>query len=280
MTFQTGPDAHAGADPTAQFWDLITNLAGDLMPGPEREIPRDLFLMLASVWAIQAEKGVPHDPYALLRHVRDRAWQGYADTGRLAEAIRQELPRSQGAARMARYFEEIAAKRSACLFLPIVSRVDRHQAKQRPPERLELDVLGEEWADTQFGYLTRQAFAEASPGTSRERDAFLFALMSGGWGQGPRLINGPEVIGLAAAQLRRLYEQPEAALANVYVDVNVHPAAARMIEAAEEVEAADRPLWLEALFLAEAWLAGTQRFEHAFEMKGGPLREILAQAGQ
>jgi hypothetical protein len=130
---------------TEQFWELVSNLAGDLMPGPEREIPRDLFTMLAFVWAIQAEKGVPHDPYALLRHVRDRAWQGYADTGRLAEVIQQELPRSQGAVRMARYFEEIAAKRSAYLFLPIVSRVDRHQAKQRPPERLELDALGEEW---------------------------------------------------------------------------------------------------------------------------------------
>lgn len=83
---------------TAQFWDLIAGLAGDLMPGLEREIPRDLFVMLACVWAFQAEKGKPHDPYALLRHIRDRAWQGYADTSRLAEAIRQELPRSRGAA--------------------------------------------------------------------------------------------------------------------------------------------------------------------------------------
>ncbi|MBV9749371.1 MAG: hypothetical protein JO157_11200 [Acetobacteraceae bacterium] len=32
---------------TEQFWDLVTNLAGDLMPGPEWEIPRDLFVMLA-----------------------------------------------------------------------------------------------------------------------------------------------------------------------------------------------------------------------------------------
>lgn len=47
---------------TAQFWDLVTDLAGDLMPGSEHEIPRDLFVMLACVWAIKAEKGKPHDP--------------------------------------------------------------------------------------------------------------------------------------------------------------------------------------------------------------------------
>lgn len=56
---------------------------------------------------------------------------------------------------MVRYFEEIAAKGCAHLFLPAVSRVDRHQAGHRPPERLQLDALGEEWADTQFGCLTR-----------------------------------------------------------------------------------------------------------------------------
>lgn len=265
---------------TEQFWDLIDGLASDIMPGSTWEIPRDLFVMLAYVWAAQADKGVPHDPHALLRHVRDRAWQGYTDTGRLAAAIRRELSHSQGVARMARYFEEIAAKRSTHLFLPAVSRVDRHQAGRRPPECLQLDALGAEWGDTSLGRIARQAFATAPAGTTaRERDAFMLALMTAGWGRGTRVMGGPELLDTAAVQLRRLYEVPEVALAAVRGDAGGHPAAARMVAAAEEVGAADRPLWLEALFLAEAWRAGTQHFEHAFEMKAGPLRDILAQTG-
>jgi hypothetical protein len=72
---------------TAQFWDFIVPLAEDPISGPKREISRDLFVMLAGVWAIQAKKRVSHDPYGILRHVHDRAWLGYTDTQALAGAI-------------------------------------------------------------------------------------------------------------------------------------------------------------------------------------------------
>lgn len=181
---------------------------------------------------------------------------------------------------MARYFEEIAEKRCTHLFLPVISRVDRHHAARRPPERLQLDVLGTEWGGTSLGRIARQAFALAPAGTARERDAFMLALMTAGWGRGTRTLSGPAVLDAAVAQLRQLYEEPEAALAAVYADAASHPVAARMVAAAEEVEAADRPLWLEVLFLAEGWRVGVQHFEHAFEMKGGPLHDLLVEAGR
>lgn len=264
---------------TATFWGLATDLAGDLMPGPEREIPRDLFLLLATTWAATAAKGVAHGPAAILRHVRDRAWLGYADTARLVEGLREELPRSEGAARMARYFDEIAAKGCAHLFLPIVSRADRHQAAHPSPPRLLLDALGEDWGGTSLGCVAREAFAMAPAGTWRERDAFMLALMTAGWGQGTVVADGRAVLDAASAQLRRLYEEPEAALAAVRADAAGHPAAARLAAAAAEVGEADRPLWLEALFLVDAWRAGEQWFDQAFEVKAGPLRDVLPLAG-
>lgn len=264
---------------TAEFWGLATDLAGDLMPGPEREIPRDLFLMLACAWAATAEKGVTHDPAALLRHVRDRAWLGYADTARLIDGLREELPRSDGAARMARYFGEIAAKGCAHLFLPIVSRADRHQATRPPPSRLLLDALGEDCRGTSLGRIAREAFAVAPAGTRRERDAFMLALMTAGWDRGNQVMEGRAVLDAASVQLRRLYSEPEAALAAVRADAADHPAAARLAAAAAEVDEADRPLWLEALFLVDAWRAGEQWFDHAFEVKAGPLRDVLPRAG-
>ncbi len=106
----------------------------------------------------------------------------------------------------------------------------------------------------------------------------MLALMTAGWGRGNRVMSGPELLDLAAVQPWWLYEASEAALAGVRADPVTHPAAG-WVAAAEEVGTVDRPLWLEALFLAEAWRAGRQHFEHAFEMKAGPLREVLAQAG-
>lgn len=71
-------------------------------------------------------------------------------------------------------------------FLPIVSRVDRHQAAHPPPPRLLLDALGEAWGGTTLGRVAREAFATAPAGTRRERDAFMLALMTAGWGRGTR----------------------------------------------------------------------------------------------
>lgn len=84
----------------------------------------------------------------------------------------------------------------------------------------------------------------------------------------------------ASAQLRRLYAEPGAALAAVRADAANHPAAKRLADAAAEVDGADRPLWLEALFLTDAWRAGSQWIEHAFEVKAGPLRDMLPLAGR
>lgn len=262
-----------------EFWSLLRDLAGDLMPGPEREIPRDLFLLLAAAWSATAPRETAHDPATVLRHVRDNAWLGYADTQRLIDGLREELPRSEGAARMALYFGEIAAKGCTHLFLPIVSRADRHRAVRPPPPRLLLDALGEEWAWRSLGQVARRVFAAAPAGTRRERDAFMLALMVDGWDRGDRVLDGRAVLDAASAQLRRLYEEPWAALAPLYADAGDHPAAARLAAAAAEVHEADRPLWLEALFLVDTWRAGEQWFDHAFEVKAGPLRDVLPLAG-
>jgi hypothetical protein len=124
------------------FWDGIRYLARELIPEDEREISRDLFTLLAYAWSAAAEKRRPYDPFEILRALRDRAWLGYADTPALIGQIRHDLPRAAAAARMADYFEELVAKRSTYLFLPIVSRIDRHQLKP-PPQQLVLDRTNE-----------------------------------------------------------------------------------------------------------------------------------------
>lgn len=164
------------------FWNGITYLAEELIPGPEPEIPRDLFIMLAYVWAARAVKGVVHDPFHVLRHVRDRAWLGYADTNRLVATIRQELPRSEGIGRMAVYFGEIAAKRSAYLFLPAVAGVECHQASSHLPSSLELDRVPHEFSTSPFASFVRDSFA-AAPNAIRQRDAFHLALLLASAGQ-------------------------------------------------------------------------------------------------
>lgn len=196
------------------FWNGITYLAEELIPGPEPEIPRDLFIMLAYVWAARAEKGAVHDPFQILRHVRDRAWLGYADTGRLIATIKQELPRSEGIGRMAVYFGEIAAKRSAYLFLPAAAGIERHQASSPLPSSLDLDRIPQEFGTSPFASLVRGSFALA-PKAIRERNAFHLALLLASSGQVACKRNLNALYRTAATQLRTMYERPEAALTHI-----------------------------------------------------------------
>ena len=255
------PDAEA-------FWNGITYLAEELIPGPEPEIPRDLFIMLAYVWAARAEKGVVHDPFHILRHVRDRAWLGYADTDRLIANIRQELPRSEGIGRMAVYFGEIAAKRSAYLFLPAVAGIERHQASSPLPSSLELDRVPHEFGISPFASLVRGSFALA-PKATRERDAFHLALLLASPGPGASQRDPATLYRIAAAQLRAMYERPDATLTRMRVPAIEDRAAARLIAMAEGVSRSCPWLWLETLIIVENWIAGPQWFDHAFEIELG-----------
>ena len=108
----------------------------------------------------------------------------------------------------------------------------------------------------------------------------MLALMTAGWGRGTQVLDGRAVLDAASAQLRRLYVEPEAALAAVQADAADHPAAARLAGAAAEVSEVDRSLWLEALFLTDAWRTGSQWFEYAVEAKGGTLPDMLPLAGR
>jgi hypothetical protein len=205
---------------------------------------------------------------------------GYADTPALVQAIRTEWPRSQGIARMARYFEEITGKRSAYLFLPAVSRIERHQANRSPPATLKLDAAHDEFGRTSVGSIAQQSFVLA-PNYKRERSAFLLSLLAVTWGRGDRIMQGFDLLADAANELQLLYEQPATALKTIRIDAALaNPAAARIVAMADEVSKVDRPLWLETLFIVQNWRAGVQHFEHAFEMKGGPLSEMLALAKQ
>jgi hypothetical protein len=260
-----------------QFWDSITTLAQDLLPDPERAISRDLFVMLAYVWAIQARRDVLHDPYTLLRHIHDRAWLGYTDTPALIQAIRRERPQARSIARMGRYFEEIAAKHCAYLFLPAVSRIERHQAKPPPPMVFKLDTAQAEFGHTSVGAFAREAFALAPQHYRRERDAFLLAVLAVRWGRGTRVVTNQDLLTDIIPELRLLYERPAAALTTVRAAAPHHLGAARIVEMADEVSTIDRALWLDTLFIAQSWYVGPQHFEHGFEMQARSLRELLAQ---
>ena len=250
-----------------EFWDGILYLARELIPEDDREISRDLFTLLAYAWSAAAEKRRPYDPFDVLRALRDRAWLGYADTPALIAQIRRDLPRAAAAARMADYFEELVAKRSTYLFLPIVSRIDRHQLGPLP-QHLELDRTMAEFGHASLATLVRQIFVLA-PSLARERDLFFHALLTLHWGTGlERQIGPQELAGMVAHQLRRLYEQPDAALAAIRADAASHDAAARALAILQEVGATrNRPLLLEALFIAENIITGPQHFEHAFEVE-------------
>jgi hypothetical protein len=100
--------------------------------------------------------------------------------------------------------------------------------------------------------VVRQIFILA-PGLARERDLFFHALLTSTWGTGIERQVGPqELAGMVAHQLRRLYPQPDEALAAVRADAATHDAAARVLEMLQEVGTErNRPLILEALFIAE-----------------------------
>lgn len=257
-------DALLGAQ---EFWDTFAYLSRELIPEDEREISRDLFALIAYAWGVAAEKGRGHDPFDVLRVIRDRAWLGYADIPALIEQVRRDLPRAEVAARMVAYFGELDAKRSTYLFLPIVSRIDRHQLGPLP-RHLELDRTMADYSSSRQATAVRQLFL-AAPGLARERDLFFHALLTGGWDSGVnKVVSGQELSVLAARQLRLLYEQPAQALAAARADAASHKAASRSIEVLEEVGAEqNRPLLLEALFVAENMATGAQHFGHAFEIK-------------
>lgn len=104
----------------------LLDLGGDLIPDPAREVPRDLYGLLVYAWAARADRGAAFHAHDVLRGVRAQAWQGYADMPALLGEIRTALPRSATGGRMVAFFEELAQKRSTYLFLPVVSRIDRH----------------------------------------------------------------------------------------------------------------------------------------------------------
>jgi hypothetical protein len=257
-------DAVLGAQ---AFWDGILYLARELIPEDDREISRDLFSLLAYAWGAVAEKRRPYDPFVVLRALRERAWLGYADTPALIAQIRRDLPRAAAATRMADYFEELVAKRSTYLFLPIVSRIDRHQLGPLP-RHLELDRTMAEFHHASLATVVRQIFVFA-PSLARERDLFFHALLTLHWGTGlERQIGPQELAAMVAHQLRRLYEQPDQALAAIRADAASHGAAARALAILQEVGATrNRPLLLEALFIAENIITGPQNFQHAFEVE-------------
>ena len=257
-------DAMLGAQ---EFWDGIVYLSRELIPEDEREISRDLFALIAYAWGVTAEKGRTYDAFDILRIIRDRAWLGYADTPALVAQVRRDLPHAEAAGRIADYFGELAAKRSTYLFLPVVSRIDRHQLGPLP-QQLDLDCTMTDYDHSRQAASVRQLFMLA-PGMARERDLFFHALLTGGWDSGVNKVVSPqELSGMAARQLRRLYESTEEAFAAVRADAGTHGAAARSVEILQEVAIQqNRPLLLEALFVAENMVTGPQHFNHAFEIE-------------
>lgn len=252
------------------FWDSIRTLAEDLIPGPDDEISRDLFAILAFWWATRAEKGVYHDPFQILRDLHDKAWLAYCDMPTVVGSVCKEFPSSVSRQRLLNYFEELHAKCGTYLFLPIVSRIERHQSAPLP-STLQLDGLMDEFGDYPDGSLVRLAFA-AAPRKAQERNVFLLALLTRNWGR-TQVFDDPMVLNKAvAAQLRLLYCQPDRALAAVRKDAATDRQAACLANVADELtNAVARPLFLETLFITENWITGPQHFEHAFEIeRAGP----------
>jgi hypothetical protein len=259
------------------FWDGVTYLAQELMPEPEWEMPRDLFCLLAYAWAARADKHGEHDPFAILRQIRNRAWLGYVKTPALVAEIRVALPRADAGRRMALYFEELAAKHGAYLFLPCVSRVDQHQVGPLSGP-LALDTFEDDFACSSPVIGRMCELFRLPPEVTRQRNAILVALLIGGWGRGLQAVlpTSRDFYAAAATQLRLLYDRPDQALTAVRADAASHPMAAQLVGIVEELDTeVGRPLWLEALFIAENALRGPQHFQHAFEIKAGPIQDVL-----
>ena len=269
-------DALVDAKP---FFDTMIDLADEIIQEPQSEIPRDLFIMLAYVFAAKEGQGRAHGHFEILRHIRERAWLGYKDAPALGALIVSELPRSEGAVRMKRYFEEIAAKRCSCLFLPAVFGVDRHQGKPFPNPLL-IDGIFDELGHMKAAHLVRDAFAH-HPNLGRARNAFLAALCINGWGRGMAAAAPASTIpATVATTLRALYDNPTEALATVKADIGDHRGATMLVRMAEQVSAHCPWLWLQALFIAELWCVGELWFDTAFEIEGGSPEDILAEKSQ
>lgn len=256
---------------------LVEEIGGDLIPEGTHEIPRDLFGLLAFIWAATPERGVVHDPHEVLRAIRDRAWLGYTDAAALVKVVRTALPRSRTARRMISFFEELEAKGATYLFLPVVSRIDRHQSRDGAPPSgaLRIDGFSERHAQTEPGLFTRVAFALA-PEKQRERDLFQLALTLEVLAGGPDALQSPSaLLRQTREQLWRLYCEPAGVLRALDFERNQSvsggEAAQELYETAGEIAARAPWLWLEALFLVENWISGPQWFEHAFELEARPM---------
>ncbi len=237
------------------FFDAMIDLADEIIQEQPSEIPRDLFIMLAYVFAAK-ERGQSRDHFEILRHIRERAWVGYKNAPALGALIVTELPRSEGAVRMKRYFEEIAEKRGSFLFLPAVFGVDRHQGKPLP-DRLLIDGVFDELGHMKAADLVREAFAHL-PNSDRARNAFLVALCIDGWGKGKLAAGRASAIPAtaAAAALRALCDDP---------DRGARGREGRCRRSSWRNDADENGgasleglsvVWLQALFIAESWCVG------------------------
>lgn len=258
----------------------LLDLSQDLIPGPERELSRDLYGLLVYAWADRADRDTVFHAHEVLRRVRSLAWQGYTDMARLLAERRTILPPGETGARMAAFLEELAAKRSTYLFLPVVSRIDRHQAEEGSLKigALEVDGLADRHADRHYGQVVRGMFSGGAE-IARDRDVFLLAVMVAIWDMGPWQGGNIELLETVQAGLWKLYDDPKATLAPVQADRipnGPHAAAAtEIVTAAAEIAARAPWLWLEVLFVIENALAGPQWFEHAFEVKVIPTGDML-----
>ncbi|TNC49567.1 hypothetical protein FHG66_10635 [Rubellimicrobium rubrum] len=262
----------------AEEAQALLDLGGDLIP--ERELSRDLYGLLVYAWAAGADRRAMFHAHDVLAQVRARAWQGYADMPGLLEEIRTLWPRGATTERMVAFFDELARKRSTYLFLPVVSRIDRHQGRAGPLPRgaLSVDGLVERHADRHYGQVIRNMFA-AGPELAREQDVFMLATLAVLWDEGPWRGDRAALFGVVQAGLRRLHETPETVLRAVRADRtpgSPHKAvAAEILAAAEEIVAWAPWLWLEALFVVENALAGPQWFDTAFEVTAIPTDTLL-----
>ena len=253
---------------TAGLWDFIEPLVYDLLPSEEHEVSRDLFLLLAgNLWAKTRKTKIEPDSHEILVRIREQAWLAYTNMPELIGGIRSEFPKSKNIAGQLRYFEEISDKGCRYLFLPIVSRIARHQAPGPIPAALMLDEIQAEYGHLSAAGIARMTFALA-PSYTRERDAFLVAVIGETWGKG----NQPTSKALLAViidELRSLYVTPGTALESLRGQDPSNFVAARIVAMADEVTRLDPSLWLETMYLAESWLAGPQVFEHPVEIRAG-----------
>ncbi|MGB3555463.1 MAG: hypothetical protein WBA25_12580 [Jannaschia sp.] len=263
-------------DDVVAYWSeevqALFDLGEDLIPGPERELSRDLYGLLIYAWAAEAERAEMFDACGVLRRVRTQAWRGYTEMPALLDGLRRALPRGGTGARMVAFFGELAAKRATYLFLPVIAGIDRHQSAEGPVRigALQVDGLTDRHADRAYGQVVRAMFA-GGPELARDRDVFLLAIMVVVWDTGPWQGDGAALLALVETGLRRLRDDPAAALAAVRADIvpgGPHAAlAAEIATAADEIASRAPWLWLDVLFLLENARAGPQWFEHAFEVR-------------